>query len=100
MSELVQIDCGDALGIADVGELYTSLLSAIADGKAIELEISRLERVDAAALQMLYSLAKTLAEHGDVLTWSQPSQAFIEGVNLLGLAAWLNIEHNSDDAVD
>ncbi len=95
--EIIEIDCGDALGIADVANMYTSLLEKLADGNQIKLNISQLERVDAAAMQMLYALAKELSEHGVQLLWTAQSDAFKAAVNLLGLAERMNIDENSDN---
>jgi len=94
-TEVVEIDCGDALGIADVAGLYATLLEKLADGYQLKLNISELDRVDTAAIQMLYSLAKELAGHGMELYWTSPSDAFKNAITLLGLAERFNIDENS-----
>jgi anti-anti-sigma regulatory factor len=97
-TEVMEIDCGDAMGIADVGDMYAKLLAVLADGHQVKLDISKLERVDAAALQMIYALAKEMAAHGATLSWNSPSEAFIRGVKLLGLAQLINIDDNNEQA--
>lgn len=94
-TDVVEIDCGDALGIADVASLYTKLIDIIAEGHQIKLNISELDRVDASAIQMLYALKKELSEHGMDLLWTAPSEAFKTGLNLLGLAERMNLDENS-----
>lgn len=96
--ELVEIDCGDTLGIADVATLYSKLIETIADGHSIKLNISELERVDAAAIQMIHALKKELSEHGMQLLWTSPSDAFRSAVNLLGLAERMNLDENSEES--
>ncbi len=90
----VVIDCGDSLNIAGVGDLYAKLLTALADGQVIKLDVSRIERIDAAVLQMLYAFSKEAAEHGNPVDWSDASDAFCRGARLLGLAPKMNIEDN------
>lgn len=92
---IVEIDCGDGLGIADVGSIYAKLLDTIAEGHQINLNISDLERVDASAIQMLYALHKELSEHGMELLCSAPSEAFKTALDLLGLADRMNLDKNS-----
>jgi anti-anti-sigma regulatory factor len=94
-TDVVEIDCGDALGIADVASLYTKLLDTVAEGHQIKLNINGLERIDAAAVQMLYALNKELSEHGVKVLWTDPSEAFKTAVKLLGLADRMNIDENS-----
>ena len=93
MSELeaVKIDCGDMLSIADVGDLYADLLVSLAEGKTVQFNASKLERIDAAALQILYAYSKEAASNGSPLIWEQPSEAFHRSAELLGLAQLMNI---------
>ncbi|NQY27639.1 MAG: STAS domain-containing protein [Piscirickettsiaceae bacterium] len=90
----VVIDCGDSLNISGVGDLYAKLLTALAEGLVITLNVSKIERIDAAALQMLYAFSKEAAEHGNPIDWSDASDAFCRGAQLLGLAPKMNIEDN------
>lgn len=92
--ETVVIDCGESLNIAGVGDLYAKLLKLLADGQAVKLDVSKIERIDAAALQMLYSFSKEAEEHGNAIDWSDASDAFCRNANLLGLAPKMNIEDN------
>jgi len=88
------IDCGETLGIADVGDLYATLLTELAEGNTVRLDVSEIERIDAAALQMIYAYSKEAIRQGEALSWISPSQAFLRSVNLLGLAERMNIEGN------
>ena len=92
--ETAVIDCGDSLNIAGVGDLYAELLAALADGKAVKLDVSKIERIDAAALQMLYAFSGEAEEHGQPISWAQASEAFCRGAKLLGLAPKMNLDDN------
>ncbi|MFW5427161.1 MAG: lipid asymmetry maintenance protein MlaB [Methylophagaceae bacterium] len=84
------IDCGDALGISGVGDLHTQILMELSEGYEIQFNVSQVERIDAAALQMLYAFSKE-----QTLEWNEPSEAFIRSAKLLGLAELMNLEDNS-----
>jgi len=97
-SSLSVIECGEALGIADVGDLYAKLLTELAEGHTIRFDVSKIERIDAAALQMIYAYSKEAVKQGQALSWVSPSEAFMRSVNLLGLAELMNIEDNTVEA--
>ena len=88
--ETVVIECGESLNIAGVGDLYAELLALLAEGKQVAFNVSQVERIDAASLQMLYAFSKEAAEQGNPLAWDQPSDAFCSSVKLLGLEQMLN----------
>ncbi|MBL4638131.1 MAG: STAS domain-containing protein [Proteobacteria bacterium] len=96
-TKTVEIGCGDALGIAEVADFYATLLTTLAEGGQVELDVSKLERIDAAALQMLYAFSKELVAHGSTLTWLSPSEAFCRSAKLLGLADLMNLTDNSQE---
>jgi len=90
-SEVTVIECGEALGIADVGDFYAKLLTELAEGHKVRFNVSDIERIDGAALQVMYAYAKEAEKHGQGLVWASPSEAFMRSVNLLGLAEGMNI---------
>jgi anti-anti-sigma regulatory factor len=96
-NDTIAIACGEALGIADVADVYATLLSALAEGSSVDLDISKLERIDAAALQMLYAFSKELATQGSSLTWTMPSEAFSRSAKLLGMTELVNLENNGQE---
>ena len=93
--ETVKIDCGETLSIAGVGDLYAELLVLLAEGKTVQFDVNKLERIDGAALQILYAYSKEAASNGNPLIWEQPSEAFCRSARLLGLAQLLNIDDNT-----
>ena len=90
------IECGDALGIADVDELYARLLASLADSKQVTFDCSQIERIDTAALQMLFSFSKESEIHGQPISWGSASEVFVKNARLLGLATLMNIDNKSD----
>ena len=96
-NQAVAIDCGEALGIADVADVYAALMAALAEGSHVDLDISKLERIDAAALQMLYAFSKEMATHGASLNWAPASEAFDRSAKLLGLAELMNMDDNGQE---
>ncbi|TBW55436.1 STAS domain-containing protein [Marinobacter halodurans] len=82
---VAEIDCGQVFGIAEVADVYARLYAAIEENLDIKLDISRLERIDTAALQLLYGLERDAAAHGVRLCWSDPSAAFLESAGILGM---------------
>lgn len=82
------IEFGESLSIAQVGELYGQLLTSIADEKAINLDLSQIERVDTAAIQLLYSFQRDAAAQGLVIIWSNPSKVFCDAVDILDVPAF------------
>ena len=81
------IEFGESLSIAQVGKLYGQLLTSIADEKAINLDLSQIERVDTAAIQLLYSFQRDAVAQGLVIIWSNPSKVFCDAVDILDVPA-------------
>lgn len=92
MAKAKIIECGDALGISGVGDLHTQILMELSEGNEIQFDVSQIERIDAAALQMIYAYSKE-----QTLEWTEPSEAFIRSAKLLGLSELMNLE---DDSVE
>jgi anti-anti-sigma regulatory factor len=93
--EITLIDCGDSLGIANVGDMYTRVLSSLAEGQIIQFDVSKIERIDTAAMQMIYAFSKEAGKHGKVLLWDGASEAFVHSAKILGLATFMNITDNA-----
>ncbi|WP_273152404.1 STAS domain-containing protein [Methylophaga thiooxydans] len=89
MNDMINdIEFGESLSIAQVGELYVQLLTSIADEKAINLDLSQIERVDTAAIQLLYSFQRDAVAQGLVIIWSNPSKVFCDAVDILDVPAF------------
>ncbi len=93
--EITVIDCGDALGIANVGDMYERVLTSLAEGHTIQFNVRKIERVDTAAMQMIYAFSKEAEKHGHVLLWEGASEAFVRSAKMLGLATLMNMTDNT-----
>lgn len=94
-NEITVIDCGEALGIANVGDMYERVLTSLAEGHTIQFNVAKIERIDAAAMQLIYAFSKQAGKHGHVLLWAGASEAFVHSVKILGLAALMNVTVNA-----
>lgn len=82
------------LTIYSVAELRRQLLAhmdahAYADDEACRLDAGAIEQVDAAGVQLLVSLARTLAALGRTLQLGHASPALVAACESLGLSAHL-----------
>lgn len=95
MAKAKIIECGDAIGISAVGDLQTQILMELSEGYEIQFDVSQIERIDAAALQLIYAYSKEQA-----LEWNnKPSEAFIRSAKLLGLAELINLDSDAVAAI-
>lgn len=82
--------------IYTVGELRGQCLAWLGEapaggdgGEHWPLDTSAVDQIDAAGVQLLVSLAQTLAQQGQPLQLLQPGTALREACTALGLADWL-----------
>jgi len=76
-----------ALGIADARALHQKLGAALAAATPVVMDASRVERLDAAVMQVLTGFCRAVHERGLALTWQNPSPILQQAVRLLGLEA-------------
>lgn len=88
MDSISEINCGEQLTIAQCAEVYAQLLAAMAEGQAVSFDISKVERVDTAALQLLYGFQRDARSQGLVTIWSEASLVFCDAVDILGMDAF------------
>jgi anti-anti-sigma regulatory factor len=87
------IACGETFGIADVNALYPRLLTLLLEERPLVFDCSQIERIDTAALQMLYAFSKASSLYGYEINWNQASDSFINSAHLLGVATAMGIAH-------
>jgi anti-anti-sigma regulatory factor len=78
---------GTSCTIEDVAQLRTDLSAHLAANKPIIIDASRLERIDAAGVQLLAAFAIDCLEQGIAFAWKQRPAVLEEAIRLLGLAA-------------
>ncbi|MTI63775.1 STAS domain-containing protein [Methylophaga sp.] len=88
MNSISDIQCGEQLTIAQCAEIYAQLLAAMVEGQAVNIDVSQLQRIDSAALQLFYSFQRDARAQGLVTIWSEPSKVFCDAVDILGMGAF------------
>jgi len=73
------------LDVARARDLYHTLNAALAGATTLELDASRVERIDTAALQLLAVFCRAAHEAGRRLRWRAASPAFSNAAALLDL---------------
>lgn len=74
------------LDVARCRRMVDRLNTALSSTQPIVLDISKVERVDTATLQVLVAFSRTVDSHGLTLTWKGASEGFQKETNRLGLA--------------
>jgi len=87
----LSIECNAVFDITVVTDFKAMLLQAIAGGQQLVLEASHIERVDAAALQLLAALFRDAGPRGLEVSWSNPSESLTYAAKLVGLDGVLRL---------
>jgi anti-anti-sigma regulatory factor len=74
-----------ALGIADARALHEKLGAVLAAATPVVMDAGRVERLDAAVMQVLTGFCRAAHERRLSLSWQNPSPIFQQAVRLLGL---------------
>jgi len=80
-----------ALGIRDARVLHEKLNTVLAAATAIVIDGSRVERLDAAAMQVLAGFTRAARERGLALTWHSPSPVLQQAARVLGFETILGM---------
>lgn len=84
-------DLGEILGIADVVTLKESLLGCLEKGKPVTLDVSGLDSVDTAALQLLLAFRIEAQKRGIDVHWKKPSETLLDNARIIGLERHLGL---------
>ncbi|MEK7207197.1 MAG: STAS domain-containing protein [Pseudomonadota bacterium] len=74
-----------AVGIAEARVLHETLGKLLPQQTSIVFHSDRLQRIDAAAMQILAAFCVTARKRGLALAWQEPSASLREAATLLGL---------------
>ena len=80
-----------SLGIRDVHALHEKLSSVVVSTTAVVLDGSRVERLDAAIMQVLAAFTRAIRDHGRTLTWRSPSPVLQQAARVLGFESILEM---------
>ncbi|MDY6946280.1 MAG: STAS domain-containing protein [Pseudomonadota bacterium] len=80
--------------VKDAAALKISLCAVASEDTAVTVDVSAVERVDTATLQLLCAFARDRIGRKQKVTWRGESQALRDAVRLLGVGALLGFESN------
>jgi len=95
--ESSSIDCGDLLDISMVNDIHQKLKKSLDSGSDIAVNVSQIQRVDAAGVQMLCAFFQDAKSRNIKCTWENPSEVFLTSVQQLGLTTHLGIAVSSQE---
>lgn len=99
MSESAEAVVGDPIvvlgsncSVKDAAALKSSLCAFANHGDAVTLDVSAVERVDTATMQLLCAFARDRSGRNQSVAWRGESAALQDAVRLLGVGALLGLE--------
>ena len=85
------LELPEELTIARVTEFYRQFMSRVKQGGDIAVDGAAVTRIDAAFIQLLYLVQRSLADAGSRLLWKASSPAITSSVELLGMSDRLEL---------
>ena len=102
MSETVleksTVELPEVFTLASVAELKTALDASIANNDVVHVNASKVERVDGAALQLLFHSSRLLVKNPDDFVLLQPSEVLQDALKVMGMDALLGADSSQDNA--
>ena len=89
-SEII-IDCSDCLSVSLVADFKPILSQAASQNLPIILDASELERIDAAAVQLISAFFIEAKESGLDISWRNPTESLRYASELIGLKDVLHL---------
>lgn len=93
MTENIALELDASIDISVVEKLHETLSEITASGEFINIDVGKVERLDTAALQLLYSYQQSMDKKNASVVFVNPSEAFMDNATLLGMHQALNIKH-------
>lgn len=90
-SGVVSLACGEVLNISRVAKFHEELKDALGKGGVVVLDGAKLDRIDAAALQLCAAFFHDAAARKVKVKWISPSDPLIRAAGLLGLNTQLGL---------
>jgi anti-anti-sigma regulatory factor len=89
-----KLDLGTKCTIIKAEELHAQMENLIQGGHDVEIDASKVEKLDTSALQLLLSFHQVLTQDGRNLSWLNPSEHTVSTAKLLGLDTHLGISRH------
>lgn len=81
----VRIDGGEVLDLAHAAQLHAAFKQALAQKRSLRLDLSRVQVVDTAGVQLLLALRRDAEKNGITATWEAPTRELCAAASQLGL---------------
>ena len=86
-----RIELESSMVINKAGEIFDSLRKIESSADAVEIDASKVEIIDTAILQLLFSFALSLREKNVKLSWYKPTEGLLNKASVLGLTEQLGL---------
>lgn len=90
-ADTTHVTLAAVLSVTDARLLYDRLGAALSGSTFLIVDGGRVERVDAAAMQILANFCRTARERGLALAWHNPSAGLQQTAQMLGLQNMLEM---------
>ena len=77
--------------INKAADFHKLLKEYVADGQVVEIDASKVEIIDTAMLQLLFSFASNLEKNGLEISWHKPTEILLNKASVLGLSEHLGL---------
>lgn len=85
-----RLELDSSIDISSVMDLRQQLAASFEQGLPVTLAASAVERMDTAAVQLLYSGFQHAKDHGVQISWHGVSDGMKDAFRFAGLESWLN----------
>ncbi|EAT12550.1 STAS domain-containing protein [Bermanella marisrubri] len=89
--ETQTLDLGEKCTIVIAEDLHQTLETMVESGQPVQIDGSKLEQVDTAAMQLLFGFHQALATDGREPEWLNPSENLRNTAKILGLDSHLGL---------
>ncbi|MGH8209587.1 MAG: STAS domain-containing protein [Steroidobacteraceae bacterium] len=86
--------------VADASSLQTGLAKLLDESGSVTLDISAVQRIDTAGLQVIATFVRERESHGRQVQWRGSAPAVSSAAGLLGLSALLKLPASAEQAVE
>ncbi|TAM43878.1 MAG: STAS domain-containing protein [Gammaproteobacteria bacterium] len=87
----LRLDGGEALDLAHAAGLHAEFRLALAQKKPLRLNLSQVQLVDTAGVQLLLALRRAAEKNGITATWEAPTRELCAVASQLGLGEMLEL---------
>jgi anti-anti-sigma regulatory factor len=86
--------------VADAGSLKAGLAKLLDDSGVVTLDVSAVQRIDTAGLQVIAIFVRERESHGRQVEWRGTAPALTAAAQLLGLSSFLKLPTPAGQAVE